>query len=379
MMRRASTNLLSNLTIQSLNFKPLLRFDHHTEVTYLHFNQYFVHTKATSLYPKDIRGHLRLVEKYAREDDYKEALQHSFKVFELHKAELRVDTCNENTYKHTRQSVIILRCIVALHTCLEQYKEALSKNDLLIHILEGLGLPFELIKTRIKHGDLLIEMGMFDDAFKHFMGIEGETAQGSAARGLVYVHMAKVLYKQGEVVDSKSRLTLVSEILEKLMVEDVEAYNKICTANVYQEMGSLYENMNELILAGNMFNRGLAIVVKHPRELEHHHRWMFVLSTRIGKLLLQFEGNESLAISYLKRGVKMLKEEIDIGAKHLEIELGDTYDALGTTYLNMGKTETAVELFLKSKDITVASFGPNHRTSIGAYLNLADVYVTMER
>ncbi|KAF6163456.1 hypothetical protein GIB67_029305 [Kingdonia uniflora] len=108
--------------------------------------------------------------------------------------------------------------------------------------------------------------------------------------------------------------------------------------------------------------------------IEHLLLWT---GSRIGNLLLRFEGNEPLAISFLKRGAKMLKEEIDTGAKYHEIQLALTYGSLGLVYLKTGKTEMAIEFLLKSKDIAVASLGPNHKTSITECENLAFAYAKM--
>ncbi|KAF6155386.1 hypothetical protein GIB67_019912 [Kingdonia uniflora] len=320
--------VVGNALVQQLKFKHSLL---HTD------------TKVTS------------VSKYVQDSNFKQALPHSLKAFELQKTELSTQALLEN--------------IVQL-TTLGRHEEALEKNALLQTISRNLDFSFQLYCARVQAAGLLINCGKLDEALKDLMGIVGETLEDSSDKAFLYLQIANVLYRQGKGVDAKAWLTLASNVLEMIKFEDEGLdLNKMATAAVYCHISILYEEMSELVLAADMLNRALAI----------HNRWI-VPSTQITELLLQFEGNEPLAKSYLTRAVMLLKEVIDSGTKYFEIDLEDISKLLGTAYLKTGLMEmSAVEILLKAKDIAFASCGPNDRVSIWICWNLAEAYFKTQR
>ncbi|KAF6175627.1 hypothetical protein GIB67_022629 [Kingdonia uniflora] len=315
--------------------------------------------------------HLRLSYKYYNESNYEQALPHSMKAFELLKTQF-----GENSIEITQA----LHEVIIQLTGLGRHREALEKNALLQKIYNNLGMPLGVLTARIHAVDFLIDWGKLDDALEVSMKLVKDTCEVSAGRANVHFQIARVLYLQGKVLAAKGRLKMASDILgELVLVESDEENDAMYATRIYQLMGRFYEEINEMKLATKMCSAALDIVEKLPRGLFKHNRWMVVLPTVVGQLLLKFKGNEELAVTYLKRGVEVIKEVIDEGAKFLENDLGATYSSLGDAYLKTDKAKAAAVALSKARDIIVAKLGPMHKNTIHVYWNLAEAYSKTRR
>ncbi|WVZ73108.1 hypothetical protein U9M48_021456 [Paspalum notatum var. saurae] len=296
-----------------------------------------------------------LAEAHATMLDFKQALPLCQKALELHELALGK---NSVEVAHDR------RLLGVIYTGLEQHEQALEQNEVSQKVLKSWGASgADLIHAEIDAANIKIALGRFDEAVSVLKNIAKKVEKDNETRALVFISMAKALANQEKAGDTKRCLEIACDILEK---KEFATPDKV--AEMYVEVSSLYEMVNEFDKAISLLKRSLGMLERIPQaqHLEGN------VAARIGWLLL-LTGKVSGAIPYLEDAVERMKESF--GPKHYGV--GYVYNNLGAAYMEMDRPESAAQMFALAKDIMDVSLGPHHSDTIEACQSLANAYNTM--
>lgn len=295
-----------------------------------------------------------LADAYVAVLNFNEALPYALKAFEIHKKEL-----GSNSAEVAQDR----RVLGVIYSGLEQHDKALEQNRLSQRVLKNWGMKGELIRAEIDAANMKVALGRYDEAIDVLRRVVEGTDEGSEMRGMVFISMSKALVNQQKFAESKRCLEMACEILEKK-----EGSSPVEVAEAYSEVAMQYESMNEFEVAISLLQKTLGILERLPQEQHSEGS----VAARIGWLLL-FSGRVSQAVPYLESAAERLKESF--GAKHFGV--GYVYNNLGAAYLELGRPQSAAQMFAVAKDIMDVSLGPNHVDSIDACQNLSKAYAGM--
>ncbi|XP_010522158.1 PREDICTED: uncharacterized protein LOC104800874 [Tarenaya hassleriana] len=295
-----------------------------------------------------------LAEAYVAVLNFNEALPYALKALEIHRKALGN---NSAEVAHDR------RILGVIYTGLEQHDKALEQNELSQRVLKNWGLNSELLRAEIDAANMQIALGKYEEAIDTLKGMVQQTEKESETRAMVFISMAKALGNQEKQADSKKCLEIACGILEKK-----ETVSPVEVAEAYSEVAMQYESMNEFETAISLLKKTLGILENLAQEQHSEGS----VSARLGWLLL-FTGNVSQAVQYLENAAERLKESF--GSKHFGV--GYVYNNLGAAYLELGRPQSAAQMFAVAKDIMDVALGPNHADSIDACQNLSKAYGSM--
>ncbi|ESQ51709.1 hypothetical protein EUTSA_v10016393mg [Eutrema salsugineum] len=295
-----------------------------------------------------------LADAYVAVLNFDEALPYALKALEIHKKEL-----GSNSAEVAQDR----RLLGVIYSGLEQHDKALEQNRLSQRVLKNWGMKVELIRAEIDAANMKVALGKYEEAIDVLKSVVQQTDKDSEMRAMVFISMSKALVNQQKFADSKKCLEFACEILEKK-----ETVSPVEVAEAYSEVAMQYESMNEFEIAISLLQKTLSILEKLPQEQHSEGS----VSARIGWLLL-FSGRVSQAVPYLESAAERLKESF--GAKHFGV--GYVYNNLGAAYLELGRPQSAAQMFAVAKDIMDVSLGPNHVDSIDACQNLSKAYAGM--
>ncbi|PKA47782.1 hypothetical protein AXF42_Ash021112 [Apostasia shenzhenica] len=265
--------------------------------------------------------------------------------------------------KNCEEVVKIRQLLGAIHIGLGENENALKQNELCQKILRSLGLEAELLSLEIEAANIQIALGRAGEAMNILKGVIQNTGKESETRAFAYVSMAKALFDQNRMWESKGCLDMSCGILNKV---DSTSPGKV--ADVLAEISMLYETMNDFESSISLLRRTITVLEELPQELY----LMGSIFARMGWLLL-LTGTAQDAVPSLERAVVILKNSF--GPKHFG--LGFAYKHLGQAYLEINKTQSAIQVLLIAKDILDESFGRHHEDSIDACQCIANAYGIM--
>ncbi|KAG6496280.1 protein KINESIN LIGHT CHAIN-RELATED 1-like [Zingiber officinale] len=263
----------------------------------------------------------------------------------------------------SEEVVQVRRLLGVIYSGLEEYEEALEQSELSRRALECLGLDEQLCEVEIDGANILIELGRLELATQTLKRVAQKTEKESETRAFVLISMAKCLCNQEKFGDAKRCLEIACGILDK---KEAESPSKV--AGAYVEMSMLYETMDVYEIALSLMKRTLAILQDLPQERHLEGS----VSARVGWLLL-YTKRVPLSIPYLESAIVKIKD--CFGPKHFGLGLATKH--LGQAYLDTNQPQSAVEMFLRAKDIIDESFGLQHEDSIDTYQCIANAYGTM--
>ncbi|RID66771.1 hypothetical protein BRARA_D01887 [Brassica rapa] len=295
-----------------------------------------------------------LADAYVAVLNFNEALPYALKALEIHKKEL-----GSNSAEVAQDR----RVLGVIYSGLEQHDKALEENRLSQRVLKNWGMKGELIRAEIDAANMKVALGRYDEAIDVLRRVVEGTDEGSEMRGMVFISMSKALVNQQKFAEAKRCLEMACEVLEKK-----EGCSPVEVAEAYSEVAMQYESMNEFEVAISLLQKTLGILERLPQEQHSEGS----VAARIGWLLL-FSGRVSQAVPYLESAAERLKESF--GAKHFGV--GYVYNNLGAAYLELGRPQSAAQMFAVAKDIMDVSLGPNHVDSIDACQNLSKAYAGM--
>lgn len=303
-------------------------------------------------------GYRSLADAYVAVLNFDEALPYALKAVEIHKKELGSNSAEVANGR---------RVLGVIYSGLEMHDKALEQNRLARRVLKNWGMKVELVRAEIDAANMKVALGKYDEAIEVLRGVVEETEEGSEMRGMVFISMSKALVNQQKFAEAKKCLELACEILEKKEGSSSSS-SLVEVAEAYSEVAMQYESMNEFEVAISLLQRTLRILERLPQEQHSEGS----VAARIGWLLL-FSGRVSQAVPYLESAAERLKESF--GAKHFGV--GYVYNNLGAAYLELGRPQSAAQMFAVAKDIMDVSLGPNHVDSIDACQNLSKAYAGM--
>ncbi|CAH8282426.1 unnamed protein product [Eruca vesicaria subsp. sativa] len=299
-------------------------------------------------------GFRSLADAYVAVLNFSEALPYALKALEIHKKEF-----GSNSAEVAQDR----RLLGVVYSGLEEHEKALEENRLSRKVLKNWGMKVELVRAEVDAANMKVALGKYDEAIEVLKGVVEQTDKDSEMRGMVFISMSKALVNQQKFADAKKCLELACEILEKK-----EGSSPVEVAEAYSEVAMQYESMNEFEIAISLLQKTLGILERLPQEQHSEGS----VAARIGWLLL-FSGRVSQAVPYLESAAERLKESF--GAKHFGV--GYVYNNLGAAYLELGRPQSAAQMFAVAKDIMDVSLGPNHVDSIDACQNLSKAYAGM--
>jgi tetratricopeptide (TPR) repeat protein len=298
-----------------------------------------------------------LAEAYATLLDFKQALPFCQKALELHESTLGK---NSVEVAHDR------RLLGVIYTGLEQHEQALEQNEISQKVMKSWGAAGpDLLHAEIDAANIKIALGKFDEAVIVLKNVAKQVEKDSEMRALVFISMAKALANQEKVGDTKRCLEIACDILEK---KEFATADKV--AEMYIEVSSLYEMVNEFDKAISLLKRSLGMLERIPQaqHLEGN------VAARIGWLLL-LTGKVTEAVPYLEDAVERMKDSF--GPKHYGV--GYVYNNLGAAYMEMDRPQSAAQMFALAKEVMDVSLGPHHSDTIEACQSLAKAYDAMGR
>uniref|UniRef100_A0ACD5ZGF2 Uncharacterized protein n=1 Tax=Avena sativa TaxID=4498 RepID=A0ACD5ZGF2_AVESA len=296
-----------------------------------------------------------VAEAHAAVLDFKQALPFCQKAPELHELTLGK---NSVELAHDR------RLLGVIYTGLEQHEQALEQNEIAQKVMRKWGVAGgDLLHAEIDAANIKIALGKFDEAVRVLKGAAKKVEKDSEPRALVFIYMAKALAHQEKVGDTKKCLEIACDILEKM---ESSAPDKV--AELYVEVSSLYEMVNEFGKAISLMKRSLGMLERIPQaqHLEGN------VSARIGWLLL-LTGKVAEAVPYLEDAAQRMKETF--GPKHFGV--GYVYNNLGAAYMEMDRPQSAAQMFALAHEVIEVSLGPHHSDTIETCQSLANAYNTM--
>jgi tetratricopeptide (TPR) repeat protein len=299
-----------------------------------------------------------LAEAHATLLDFKQALPFCQKALELHESTLGK---NSVEVAHDR------RLLGVIYTGLEQHEQALEQNEISQRVIKSWGAasPDLLLHAEIDAANINIALGKFDEAVSVLKNVAKQVKKDSETRALVFISMAKALANQEKAGDTKRCLEIACDILEK---KKFATPDKV--AEMYIEVSSLFETVNELEKAISLLKKSLGMLERMPQaqHLEGN------VAARIGWLLL-LTGKVSEAVPYLEDAVERMKDSF--GPKHYGV--GYVYNNLGAAYMEMDRPQSAAQMFALAKEVMDVSLGPHHSDTIEACQSLANAYNAMGR
>ncbi|KAJ0259959.1 Glutamyl-tRNA reductase [Hirschfeldia incana] len=301
-------------------------------------------------------GYRGLADAYVAVLNFNEALPYALKALEIHKKELGSNSAEVANDR---------RVLGVIYSGLEMHDKALEQNRLARRVLKNWGMKAELVRAEIDEANMKVALGKYDEAVEVLRGVVEETDEGSEMRGMVFISMSKALVNQQKFAESKKCLEMACGILEK---KEGCGGASVEVAEAYSEVAMQYESMNEFEVAISLLQKTLRMLERMPQEQHSEGS----VAARIGWLLL-FSGRVSEAVPYLESAAERLKESF--GAKHFGV--GYVYNNLGAAYLELGRPQSAAQMFAVGKDIMDVSLGPNHVDSIDACQNLSKAYAGM--
>ncbi|AQK55403.1 Tetratricopeptide repeat (TPR)-like superfamily protein [Zea mays] len=297
-----------------------------------------------------------LAEAHATLLDFKQALPFCQKALELHESTLGK---NSVEVAHDR------RLLGVIYTGLEQHEQALEQNEISQRVIKSWGAasPDLLLHAEIDAANINIALGKFDEAVSVLKNVAKQVKKDSETRALVFISMAKALANQEKAGDTKRCLEIACDILEK---KKFATPDKV--AEMYIEVSSLFETVNELEKAISLLKKSLGMLERMPQaqHLEGN------VAARIGWLLL-LTGKVSEAVPYLEDAVERMKDSF--GPKHYGV--GYVYNNLGAAYMEMDRPQSAAQMFALAKEVMDVSLGPHHSDTIEACQSLANAYNAM--
>lgn len=298
-----------------------------------------------------------LAEAYSTVLDFKEALPLCEKALELHQSTLGK---NSVEVAHDR------RLLGVIYTGLEQHEQALQQNEMSQKVMKSWGVAGdELLHAEIDAANIKIALGKCDEAVTVLRNVSKQVEKVSEIRALVFISMAKALANQEKAGDTKRCLEIACDILEK---KELAAPDKV--AEAYVEVSSLYEMVNEFDKAISLLKRSLGMLERIPQAQHMEGN----VAARIGWLLL-LTGKVSEAVPYLEDAVERMKDSF--GPKHYGV--GYVYNNLGAAYMEIGRPQSAAQMFALAKEVMDVSLGPHHSDTIEACQSLANAYNAMGR
>uniref|UniRef100_A0A0E0NMY3 MalT-like TPR region domain-containing protein n=1 Tax=Oryza rufipogon TaxID=4529 RepID=A0A0E0NMY3_ORYRU len=296
-----------------------------------------------------------LAEAYSTVLDFKEALPLCEKALELHQSTLGK---NSVEVAHDR------RLLGVIYTGLEQHEQALQQNEMSQKVMKSWGVAGdELLHAEIDAANIKIALGKCDEAVTVLRNVSKQVEKDSEIRALVFISMAKALANREKAGDTKRCLEIACDILEK---KELAAPDKV--AEAYVEVSSLYEMVNEFDKAISLLKRSLGMLERIPQAQHMEGN----VAARIGWLLL-LTGKVSEAVPYLEDAVERMKDSF--GPKHYGV--GYVYNNLGAAYMEIGRPQSAAQMFALAKEVMDVSLGPHHSDTIEACQSLANAYNAM--
>ncbi|KAL3647754.1 hypothetical protein CASFOL_008722 [Castilleja foliolosa] len=295
-----------------------------------------------------------VAEAYVAVLNFQEALPFCSKALDIHKTQLGNNSV-EVAYDR--------RLLGVIYTGLDEHEKALEQNQLSRRVLKNWGRSSELLRAEIDAANMQIALGRHEQAIETLKNVVQQTEKESEDRAMVFTSMAKALCSLEKFDDSKKCLEIACKILEK---KEKDSPNAVTDA--FMEISMQYETMNEFGSAIYLLKKTLTMLEKLPQE-QHS---VGSVSARIGWLLLLTAKVEE-AIPFLEDAAERLKESF--GSKHFGV--GYVYNNLGAAYLELGRPQSAAQVFAYAKEIMDVALGPHHMDAIEACQNLSKAYAAM--
>ncbi|KAJ3672179.1 hypothetical protein LUZ60_006900 [Juncus effusus] len=297
-----------------------------------------------------------LAEAFAAVLNFKEALPLCLKALEIHQNQLgqnSVEVANDR------------RLLGVIYTGLEQHKKALEQNERSKKVLKNWGLNSELLHAEIDAANMQIALGKYEESIETLKNMVQNTEENSETRAFVYISMAKALSSQenANFEEVKKCLQNARQILGEKEFENPDRVSE-----AYVEIASLYESLNEFETAILVLKKSFDMIERlpHQQHLEGN------VSAKIGWLLL-LTGKVQESVPFLESAVERMKESF--GPKHFGV--GYIYNNLGAAFMEMGRFQSAAQMFAQAKDVLDLALGPQHVDSVEACQSLANAYSAM--
>ncbi len=157
------------------------------------------------------------------------------------------------------------------------------------------------------------------------------------------------------------------ELLErKLDIEKNKLKNEEKTADTYNTIGRVYDNLGNYEKALEFYNKSLDINLKTIGEI---HSETATTYNNIGRVYYAL-GNYEKALEFYNKSLDITLKTI--GEIHSSTAI--TYDNIGQVYYALGNYEKALEFYNKSLDIKLKTIGEIHSETATTYNNIGIVY-----
>ncbi|MEM6316849.1 MAG: CHAT domain-containing tetratricopeptide repeat protein [Bacteroidota bacterium] len=288
-----------------------------------------------------------------------------------------------------------------------QLANANESIDAAIQILEQIvPAPTQLGYAYNIKGDVLYELGAFDEAIAYFLNAKSllakqfgvphfEIAQSLNFLGLCHwrrgeLEKATDFFQRGlrmrrellgnthpKVADSYNNLGNVALAQRDLTVA-LTSYQKalrirrqnfgeshLDVASSFNNIGSCYRYAGQYATAIDYYNRSLAI---RQKQLGEDHSKLGQNYLNLGDCYSQMEQLDT-AIVYLNRALTIFQKQLAAD----DIQLADVYLNLGNCFLRFGQSTDALSFFEKAKKVQLAHYEADSPNLITVYNSLANV------
>lgn len=304
--------------------------------------------------PDLARSYQQAAEAYTEAEEYEEALNLCMKALPIY----------TNFYGSGSFEVAVLRRLMALiYDDLEDFEKVLSQHEIIRPILVNLGKSKEVSSLDLASGEALISLERYKDAILKLKDVVKETKETSRFHGhaLVLIGKAYADLKEGKNAAKYCKKAFNALKNKKFSLE---------AGSSLMELGSVYQQLNELDQAMAALKRALEIFEQHPEQ----QGALADIEGQIG-LLYMFMGKVEEGLPYLERSGAKTEE---IYGKDSE-ELLAVYNHIAIAYLELGKYEEALVKFEAARVIAIESNGPYDGDTIAIYSNLVNTYSGLER
>eukprot|EP00250_Pteridium_aquilinum_P003358 c13670_g1_i1 orf=182-2467(+) len=304
--------------------------------------------------PDLARSYQQAAEAFTEAEKYEDALTLCMKALPIY----------ENYYGSASFEVAVLRRLMAMnYDHLEDFEKLLAQHEVIRPILVKLGKKKEVASLDLSSGEALISLERYKDAVVKLKDVVKETKETSRfhAHALVLIGKAYAELKEGKNAAKYCKKALNALKGKKFSLE---------AGSSLMELGSVYQQLNELEQAMAASKKALGIFEQHPEQIGT----IADIEGQIG-LLYIFMGKVEEGLPYLEKSGS--KIEGIYGAD--SDELLAVYNHTAIAYLELGRFEEALVKFEAARVIAVKSLGPEDGDTIAIYANLVNTYAGLER
>ncbi|XP_044487105.1 protein KINESIN LIGHT CHAIN-RELATED 3-like [Mangifera indica] len=232
------------------------------------------------------------------------------------------------------------------------------------------GQEAEVASVDCSIGDTYLSLSQYDEAVfayqKALTGLKKTKGENHPAVGSVFVRLADVYNRTGQLRESKSYCENALRIYEK----PIPGFLPEEIASGLTDVSAIYESMNDLEQAIKLLDKALKLYNDAPGQ----QSMIAGIEAQMGVMYYML-GNYSDSYNSFKSAISKLRA----GSEKKSAFFGIALNQMGLACVQCYSINEAVELFEEARLVLEQEFGQCHPDTLGVYSNLAGTYDAVGR